>query len=233
MSVPPPTSSLSAWLTQSLARIARAFSAGKLHGSIVCPALVWGEGRGPVSRLSVQLPDMVRKAVYNGAGVYVGEGDNVWVNVHIDECTDLIVKLVEKALSPPSTAPQMFETFYFASHPTLHSFKQLASAIGAALHAEGLAASPEPRSVPCPKWDPSQKGVRVEDAARGEAEAETERSTPIWPSRSNTRCRSNRAKQELGWEPKIAFDDAAMQQDARCCVEAWRKSGELDSLRHK
>ena len=129
-------------------RIARAFSAGKLHGAIVCPALVWGQGRGPVSRTSVQLHDMVRKALYNGAGVYAGEGSNVWVNVHVDECTQLIVQLTEKALAAPSKPPQLFETFYFASHPTLHSFKDLATAIGAALHAEQLVASPEARSVP-------------------------------------------------------------------------------------
>ena len=57
--------------------------AGKVDATIICPALVWGKGRGPGGQISVQIPDMVRKAIRNGQPVYVGKGTNSWTNVSV------------------------------------------------------------------------------------------------------------------------------------------------------
>ncbi|PWN24345.1 NAD(P)-binding protein, partial [Jaminaea rosea] len=121
--------------------IVDAVTRGELYGSIVCPALVWGTGRGPCKRVSAQFPDLVAKALMNRSAVYVGEGTNRWTTVHIDDLVDLSMHLVhhhlidQKSQHPPSA----HSTFYFASHASSdQDFRSLARAVGEGLFDLGL-----------------------------------------------------------------------------------------------
>ena len=164
------------------------------------------------------VPGMVSKSLYNKFATYAGEGTNTWVHVHVDEVVDLILRLLDAHLTRPEATKEqrdeLFSTFYFASHPDLVQFRAIAESIGKVLHRRGFVDSPEPRSVPVPKWDKGQKGVRIEDDDRSAQDPEIDRTTPSWPCRTNCRCKSNRSLAELGWKAVRAYDDAAIQRDA-------------------
>ncbi|CAO1625073.1 unnamed protein product [Sympodiomycopsis kandeliae] len=196
--------------------IVNAVARGELYGSIVCPALVWGVGQGPCKRVSGLLPDLADKALVNRSAVYVGEGTNRWVTIHIDDLVDLTMHLVRHHLvdAKPQSPPAPHSTFYFASHPSSdQDFQTLARAVGEGLFDIGLLPSPTARSLPVPDFDPTQKGVRIEDDTRGEDEQG--KRTPMWPSRTNCRCISARGKKQFGWEAKRTLDLAAAREDAK------------------
>jgi len=215
--------------------IVNAISSGKIAGSIVCPAQVWGAGEGPTSPTSGQITDIVTKSIYNGAGVYVGSGEAEWINVEVTDLCELMLMISAHELRTPyaSPPPKPHSTFYFASHAVLHTWAGLASAVGEALKSKGVVASAETKSVPCPPYDPKQKGVRVEDAERSQADKEVDASTPSWPCRTNCRCVSSRARQQFGWRAKRAFDHEAMKNDALHVIEVLAKSPGIDALRKK
>lgn len=199
----------------------------------MCPALVWGASPGPGAKLSTLVPDMVRKALHNAHATYVGTGKNVWVHVSLRDCVGLITRLVALHLAAgdkegegqgqgrEAVKREAHEGFYFASYnDDLIDFRQVAASIGHVLSVErGLVASAEPRAVPCPPFDASMKGVRIEDAARSQADADVDARTPIWPCRTNCRCIARRGHERLGWSATDRFDEEARRQDVRDCLD--------------
>ncbi|PWN42413.1 hypothetical protein IE81DRAFT_347513 [Ceraceosorus guamensis] len=220
--------------------IGHVIARGELPGAIVCPTLVWGQGQGPDLRVSTQIPDLVKKALYNGHAVHVGAGTNSWTSVHVSDVSSLILLLSASLLSPTSSGKaskqkvaggeQLFESFYFASTPKLHLFKDLASVIGKTLHAQGLISSSQPTSLPCPAHNPNEKGVRIEDAARSAADEEQDKRTPIWPTRTNVDCIASRAEREVSWKPTKHLDEEGLVADVKFYVEQWRADGTLKQL---
>lgn len=213
----------------------RARLQGQIAGSIICPALVWGQGRGPVSKVSQQVPEMVRKAIVNGQPVFVGDGTNVWTAVNVNEMIEFVMALLKYQLSD-SYAPknEQWDTFYFAVHDELITFKDLAAAVGKGLaELDGgklLKVSSEPKSVPVPSWDKSQKGVRVEDDARQNGEqAEIEKRTPFWPNRTNNRAKHTKAlptDKGKKWFP-TKYTEKHMIEDTKWIVDHWKSNGTL------
>lgn len=177
---------------------------------------------------------MILKAIINNRGVHCGQGTNVWSTVHIDDLITLTMSIIAHHLShpdpSPSSLPAPHSTFYFASHSTPIEFRTLATNIGTALHQLQLVASPEAGSVPVPAFDKSQKGVRVEDDARAGQADENEARAPIWPSRSNSLCSSDRGQKEFGWKAKRVYDQAAIQEDAKETIRVWVEDGSLQDL---
>ncbi|KAK0563162.1 hypothetical protein OC844_002345 [Tilletia horrida] len=210
-------------------------------GAIVCPALIYGISDGPVRRISQQIPGMVEKALLplNRQAVYCGEGTNVWNAVHIDELSDLINKLIERWAYDglPSSPPEAHSTFYFAGTKELFRFKDVAAAIGEVLAKEKvgkftdnrdfLVSTSEPKSVPVPKYDGSQKGVRVEDGDRAANADEDEQRAPSWPCRTNSRCISKRAEQEFGWVAERVLDHDSLVLEIQAYLRFWRNDGTL------
>jgi nucleoside-diphosphate-sugar epimerase len=98
---------------------------------VICPALIYGEGRG-LNRQSIQIPFLVEQARRHGAVRVVGEGLNRWSTVHIDDLTTLFVLALEKA--PPGA-------FYFAENGEC-SFAAIGQAIAARLGLEHVASVP-------------------------------------------------------------------------------------------
>lgn len=170
---------------------------------------------GPCKRVSIMLPDMVMKALRNGhSAVYCGKGDNIWPAVHVDDVADLTSALVTHhlAVAVPATPPTPHSTFYFASHKDSITFKQLAASIAVGLKDLGLLPSSKAESVPVPHFEKSQKGVRIEDDTRDESEEEKQ--APLWPTRTNVKCRSRRGEEQFGWIARRTYDSAAQRNDA-------------------
>jgi nucleoside-diphosphate-sugar epimerase len=63
---------------------------------VLCPCMIYGTGQG-VRTESIQIPLMVRAAQENGVSRYIGAGENIWSNVHIDDCADAYLLALEHA----------------------------------------------------------------------------------------------------------------------------------------
>ncbi|NKB49080.1 MAG: NAD-dependent epimerase/dehydratase family protein [Alphaproteobacteria bacterium] len=63
---------------------------------IFCPCMIYGTGQGVRSE-SIQIPLMVRAAQEAGVSRYIGDGENIWSNVHIDDCADAYLLALEHA----------------------------------------------------------------------------------------------------------------------------------------
>jgi len=95
--------------------------------AVICPTLIYGVGTG-LAKESVQLPVLVRQSKKHGAGVHVGEGQNIWSNVHVEDVADLYLRVLTQDLTGP--------TFFFAESGE-SSFKDTAAIIAEALGQKG------------------------------------------------------------------------------------------------
>jgi nucleoside-diphosphate-sugar epimerase len=89
-----------------------------VRSAVICPSNIYGVGRG-LNPSSVQIPFLVENALDRGAVQLVGEGKNVWSNVHINDVVTLYLLVLEKA---PAGA------FYFAENGEA-SFQDIGEAI--------------------------------------------------------------------------------------------------------
>jgi nucleoside-diphosphate-sugar epimerase len=63
---------------------------------IIVPTMVYGEGLG-IKKSSIQIPALINFSMEKGHGIYFGEGENIWSNLHIEDLADLYVLALEKA----------------------------------------------------------------------------------------------------------------------------------------
>lgn len=88
-------------------------SAPGITGVVVRAGLVHGRGGSGL------LGSLIGAAATTGAAAYVGEGDNVWVPVHVDDLADLYLRVLERPVAGVFNA--------VGSHP--FTFRELAEAI--------------------------------------------------------------------------------------------------------
>lgn len=86
--------------------------------AVICPSLIYGVGTG-LNPHSVQIPFLASNAQERGAVEIVGQGLNVWSNVHIEDVASLYQLVLEKG---PGGA------FYFAENGEA-SYADLAQAL--------------------------------------------------------------------------------------------------------
>ena len=60
--------------------------------------LIYGEGRGPLNKRSIQGPEVVEYTLRNGRSFAVGKGQAAWSNVHVSDVGAMIVLLLEAAI---------------------------------------------------------------------------------------------------------------------------------------
>ncbi|KAJ3542386.1 hypothetical protein NM208_g4124 [Fusarium decemcellulare] len=66
--------------------------------AVVIPPIIYGQGRGPVNKRSIQIPELAKATLQRRKGLQVGPGLSRWGNVHIQDLSQLILRLVEKAV---------------------------------------------------------------------------------------------------------------------------------------
>ncbi|MEY4908285.1 MAG: hypothetical protein RL260_2003 [Pseudomonadota bacterium] len=98
-----------------------------VRSAVICPSLVYGVGHG-LKRDSVQIPFLVANARAQGRVQVVGQGLNVWSNVHLDDLVALYLLVLDQA--PPGA-------FYFAENGEA-SFGDLGAAIATRLGLPGV-----------------------------------------------------------------------------------------------
>ncbi|KAF2262080.1 NAD(P)-binding protein [Lojkania enalia] len=155
---------------------------GNVSTAIVCPPCIYGPGRGPDNRKSVQVYRMARAALQRGKGFHVMGGMNTWTQIHVQDLSDVFLALVTAALQDGRPATWNSEGYYFAENGEL-AWGEIAKGIA--------------------KTAVDKKLIKTDDIDKispDEADKLTTMGSYLWGM--NSRCKAIRAKKLFGWEPK-------------------------------
>ncbi|GBE88351.1 hypothetical protein SCP_1301660 [Sparassis crispa] len=164
--------------------IVNADAKGTIKSYIILPSDIYGLASGSLVNAgimnphSVQIPLLIKASLDRGRGGMVGEGKNIWPNVHIDEVADLYIVVFDAVMSGKPIGHGR-EGFYFAENGE-HQLYDIGKAIGAALVDLGMAKSDEPTTF---------SKAELDKYFGGSADLGT-----------NSRCRAERSR-AIGWKP--------------------------------
>jgi len=134
-------------------------SAGQgVRSVVLCPSLIYGQGRG-ANPDSIQVPNLIRQAVKSGVPRYIGDGENIWSTVHIDDVASAYLLALEAARAG---------SFYFIEN----SEASLKSIIGSIARLLGAKRSPESWSIDeaIAEWGPQAAWFSLGGNSRVSAE---------------------------------------------------------------
>ncbi|KAM5361363.1 hypothetical protein ACJZ2D_013133 [Fusarium nematophilum] len=69
----------------------------QIKTAILVPPVIYGQGRGPVNQRSFQIPELARVTLQRQKGLQIGSGLNRWGNIHIQDLSQLLLRLIEQA----------------------------------------------------------------------------------------------------------------------------------------
>lgn len=160
--------------------ILSASNASKINTAIVCPPAIYGPGRGPGNKVSVQLPNLARCTLQQGHGIQIGAGKAYWTEVHVQDLSNLYLKLVEAAASGGEPATWNDKGYYFCEARDL-PWGDVAQQVAQYAKQQGF--------------------IKTDEVKSYQAE-ESKQFLPwayaLWGG--NSRCRAIRARKLLGWE---------------------------------
>ncbi|OJJ48912.1 hypothetical protein ASPZODRAFT_157417 [Penicilliopsis zonata CBS 506.65] len=84
--------------------------------AIVCPCTIYGPGRGPGNPKSYQAYKLSEAVLQRKKGLLVGEGKNVWHEIHVHDLSDLYITLGEAAAEGGGKATWNDKGYYFAEN---------------------------------------------------------------------------------------------------------------------
>ncbi|KII92145.1 hypothetical protein PLICRDRAFT_154459 [Plicaturopsis crispa FD-325 SS-3] len=131
--------------------IEAADTAGYAKTYIVLPGVIYDIATGPLvdigfqNRFSMMVPMLVKVGLARGQGGVVGKGANVWGYVHIDDCQDFYIVLLDAILSG-AKAGHGREGYYFLTNGE-HSLYEVCAEIAKALFELGKGQGPVPTTL--------------------------------------------------------------------------------------
>lgn len=147
--------------------VIRAAERGVISAYVVTSPTVYGVGKGPGKKVSLQVPDYAAYAKEHGQAAYIGKGENVWGNVsgsepvspstaltlsqvHVSDVTSLYLTVLEHALRNPTktNGTQRGWSNLLYSGVGEHTWKDVVTALGDALHAKGEVKAAGATSIP-------------------------------------------------------------------------------------
>lgn len=155
----------------------------KVNTAIVCPPCIYGPGRGPDNRKSVQVYRMARIALQRGKGFHVNEGENTWTQVHVRDLSNVFLSLVETALSPDGGKATWNEEGYYFAESGDFLWGDVGRVIGKIAEEKKLI-----------------KEAGADEVTKEEADKLLPMGSYLWGT--NSRCRAVRANKLFGWTPK-------------------------------
>lgn len=117
--------------------------------TIIMAPTIFGIGTGPVNRLSIQIPALIRRALHYGHAVVIGDGQAEWDHVHIADLVTLFELVLVKVLKGEDV-PYGAKGLLFAETGR-HTWMDVSRGIAAAGSELGLLATDEVRSVSLPE----------------------------------------------------------------------------------
>ncbi|KAI9061106.1 NAD-P-binding protein [Trametes sanguinea] len=168
---------------------------GYARTHIVSPAVIYGLGHGPLFDAGIANPftfavlAFVRAALKRGNVGVQGKGATIWQSVHIDDLVDLYLLMVDAILSKPEKISHG-RAGYFIAENGGQTIRELLQSIAEGLFALGRISTP--KLVPYAPGEAAQYLVNqfIADVLF-----------------SNSRCKAERARRELGWAPRHTSRD--------------------------
>ncbi|KAI0767997.1 NAD-P-binding protein [Trametes elegans] len=168
---------------------------GYVRTHIVMPSVIYGVASGPLfdagiaNPHTIVIPAFVNAALQRGTVGVLGKGVSIWGNVHIDDETDLQIRIFDTLLSTPEKVSHGRDGYFFAANGE-HSTIEVLKVIAETLYALGRISTPEP--VPYAKEELG-KYLYSEHIGR--------------LLFTNSRTKAERARREIGWAPKHTKED--------------------------
>jgi nucleoside-diphosphate-sugar epimerase len=98
---------------------AAAEASDRVKTAIVCPPTIYGPGRGSGNTRSIQAYLFATSVLKRGKGFVVGEGKNIWHQVHVQDLSDVYLALGEAAAAGGGKATWgSKDGYYFAENGT-------------------------------------------------------------------------------------------------------------------
>ncbi|KAJ8111077.1 hypothetical protein OPT61_g6237 [Boeremia exigua] len=157
--------------------------AGEIRTSIVCPPAIYGPGRGPDNRQSVQVYKYAAATLKRGKGFIINEGANVWGESHVQDLSNIFLALITAAMEPNGGKATWNEEGYYFSETGSFVWGDIGRAIAKIAHEKGLIDTAEADTI------------SAEDA-----EGLVPMGSYLWGT--NSRCKAQRASKVLGWKPQ-------------------------------
>ncbi|KAF9530876.1 hypothetical protein CPB83DRAFT_809745 [Crepidotus variabilis] len=165
---------------------------GYVKSYIILPSAVYGSASGILLDKGIQKPhssDLIaylgNAAVARGQSGVVGEGKNIWPNIHVEDNAELYIAVLD-AIRKGADIGHGREGYYFAENGE-HSFYEVARAIGEVLVSLGISSNPEPTTF---TREELSKYLGVDIATEGSSLFGI-----------NARCRGTRGR-AIGWKPR-------------------------------
>lgn len=156
---------------------------GKVFAAVVCPPMIYGPGRGPDNQRSVQAYEMAKATLKRGKAFQVGEGKNIWTQVHVQDLSEVFLSLVTSALQPGGgKATWNSKGYYFAENGEF-VWGDISRTIAKAAVNKKLIDNAE-----------------IDNVSGEEADKLTPFGSYLWGT--NSRVKSLRANKLFGWTPK-------------------------------
>jgi nucleoside-diphosphate-sugar epimerase len=70
----------------------------------VCPPTIYGPGHGPDNQRSIQAYELAKVTPKRGKGFQVEGGQNLWIMVHVQDLSNVCLRLVEEAVKDGGNA---------------------------------------------------------------------------------------------------------------------------------
>jgi hypothetical protein len=101
--------------------------------------------------LSLQIPAYVKYAKTKGRAAYIGKGENIWGNVHVQDLSQLYITVFKYALANPdettaSAASNGFENLIYSGTGE-HSWGPVVKELGNLLYARGEIKEPSAKEI--------------------------------------------------------------------------------------
>lgn len=169
-----------------------------VKSAIVCPPCIYGPGRGPGNQTSVQVPVLAIGTLQQGHGIQVGAGKTFWTQIHVQDLSNLYLKLVEAASNGGGSATWNDEGYYFCEAGDL-VWGDVARQVAKSAHKQGFI-----------------NDDQVKEYAPDEVKKIHPFGAALWGC--NSRCRAVRAGKLLGW--KASSPSLKEEIDATVLAEA-------------
>jgi nucleoside-diphosphate-sugar epimerase len=113
-----------------------------IRTAIVCPPCIYGPGRGPDNRRSLQAYEAAKTVLQRKKGFLPTKAENVWHEVNVHDLSDLYLLLGKEAAAGGGKATWNDEGYYFAENGSYH-WKDVFKNIASIAKKEGLIDSDE------------------------------------------------------------------------------------------
>lgn len=162
-------------------KIVLAAGSDSLKTAIVCPPTIYGEGRGPDNQRSIQAYKATEGMLKQKRGFMVGNGKNVWHQIHVADLSDLYLLLGEAAANGGAPATWNDQGYYLAEDGSF-VWGDVLRALAKNAHERGFLHEP---TAPASTIEDSQNFIPMAQYYIG----------------ANSRGESFRGKKLLGWKP--------------------------------